>query len=66
MYQVMQRFIVALTLLVALSACDFDDTFFLTDEQDPVTAPRIGEEFSFTSHREEVLASVFGWLTGSA
>lgn len=49
MYQIIQRFIVALPLLVALSACDFDDTFFLTDEQDPVTAPRIGEEFSFTS-----------------
>ncbi len=45
----MRHFIVALMFLVVLSACDFSGTFFLTDEQDPVTAPLIGEEFSFTS-----------------
>ena len=45
----MRYFILASIILVVLSACDFDDSFFLTEEQDPVTAPQIGEEFNFTS-----------------
>ncbi len=45
----MRFYIRVLILVVFLPACDFNDTFFLTEQQDPITKPKVGEEFSFTS-----------------
>ncbi len=49
MHQTRRHCIVFLTTLITLSACAFDGSFFLTEEQSPLSAPRSGEDFSFST-----------------